>query len=179
MDLAIVNWFAAHRSAPLDALAVFVAVQWRAGLIFTVAGIVRALLNKKVAMAAWQTVLAVLLASLLANGIIKSVIHRPRPFAASATLQVVGDRPTSESFPSGHAATAVAGALLLASTWPQARAAIWAVAAIVAVSRVYIGVHYPTDVIAGALVGLAAGWFVRGRTVWRWRTGAAATGTPS
>jgi undecaprenyl-diphosphatase len=167
MDAAIVTWLAAHRSAPLDALAVLLTVVGRGGLIFIAAGVVRALVNRKLAMATWQTVLAVLLASVVADGIMKPVIHRPRPFTASAILEVVGDRPTSGSFPSGHAATCVAGALLLASTWPQARVGIWTVAAVVAAARVYMGVHYPTDALAGALVGWAVGWFVLGRTVWR------------
>jgi undecaprenyl-diphosphatase len=179
MDSAIVTWFASHRSAPLDALAVFLTFAGRAGLMFVAAAIVRGLVNRKLAMAAWQTVLAVAVASLLADGILKPVAHRPRPFDESATLQVVGDRPTSGSFPSGHAATCVAAAFLLASTWPRARAGIWAAAALVALSRVYLGVHYPTDVLAGALVGWFAGWFARGRTAWRWRADAAARGTPA
>jgi undecaprenyl-diphosphatase len=99
--------------------------------------------------------------------VLKPIVHRPRPYAASATLETVGARPASASFPSGHAAACMAGALMLASTWRRARAAIWTLAVLVAVSRVYLGLHYPTDVIAGAFVGWAVGWFVLGRTAWR------------
>jgi len=167
MDAALVAWSAAHRAAPLDAVAGFLTFAGRAGLIFMAAALVRGLVHKTLAMAAWQVVLAGLLAALLSNGVLKPLVHRPRPFAVDAALDVVGSRPDSGSFPSGHAASCVAAALVLASTWRRANAAIWGVAALVALSRVYLGVHYPTDVIGGALVGWAVGWFVLGRTVWR------------
>jgi undecaprenyl-diphosphatase len=176
MDPAIVTWFAAHRSAPLDGLAVFLTFAGRAGLVFIAAAVVRGLFDRKLAMAAWQTVLAVIVASLLADGVVKPLVGRPRPFTASPALEVVGRRPATTSFPSGHAATCVAAALLLASSWPQARVGVWAVAVLVALSRVYVGAHYPTDVLGGALVGWAAGWFVRGRTTWRSGQVAAAPG---
>jgi undecaprenyl-diphosphatase len=170
MDSAIVLWFAAHRSAPLDAFAQALTFAGRAGLIFVAAAIVRGFLNKRLAMAAWQVVLAVLLSLLVSETIVKPLVHRPRPFAALPSLDTIGTRPPSDGFPSGHAAACVAAAYVLAATWPQARVAIWSVAAIVAVSRIYVGVHYPSDVVAGVVLGLAVGWLALGGTVWRART---------
>jgi undecaprenyl-diphosphatase len=46
--------------------------------------------------------------------------------------------------------------------------AFWVLAIAISASRIYLGVHYPSDVLAGFLVGLLVAWFVRGRTVWRW-----------
>ena len=61
--------------------------------------------------------------------------------------------PTSTSFPSGHAASAAAFATGVASAFPEAGIPLSVAAAIVAYSRVHTGVHYPADVIAGALTG--------------------------
>jgi undecaprenyl-diphosphatase len=169
MDIQIVLWFATHRNAALDVAAQALTVIGRGGLIFVAAALVRAARNRRLAMAAWQVCAGVLVAVLMSDGIIKPIVHRERPYTAIPALEVVGGRPTSEGFPSGHAATCAAAAYVLASTWPEARVGIWVMAALVAVSRVYLGVHYPTDVIGGLLIGLAVGWFVLGRTVWRVR----------
>ena len=81
--------------------------------------------------------------------------------------RVYGYKPTTRSFPSGHAASAIAGAYALARLAPEARAIFWILAVLIAFSRVYLGVHYPADVLAGALLGLAVGKFV-----WEGRGGA-------
>jgi membrane-associated phospholipid phosphatase len=56
---------------------------------------------------------------------------------------------------------------MLGMAWPSARLALWALAALISVSRMYLGVHYPTDIAGGILIGAFAAWFARGRTVWR------------
>jgi undecaprenyl-diphosphatase len=64
--------------------------------------------------------------------------------------------PGSSSLPSGHATTAFAGAGVLAYLWRRWWPAFLVAAALVAYSRLYVGVHYPTDVLAGAAIGAAA-----------------------
>jgi undecaprenyl-diphosphatase len=66
--------------------------------------------------------------------------------------------PTDWSFPSGHAATSFAGATMLAHFLPRQRLLLYALAVAIAYSRVYVGVHYPVDVLAGAALGTAVGW---------------------
>ena len=70
----------------------------------------------------------------------------------------------SGSFPSTHAAGAVAGAFALGRVFPELRVALWVMAALVAFARVYVGVHYPLDVFGGAVIGLAAAVFAMGGT---------------
>jgi undecaprenyl-diphosphatase len=113
-------------------------------------------------MAAWRLVLAVGLTSLIVNAGFKPLVDRARPFDVLPDVRVIDTRSTSASFPSGHAANAFAGALAAGRLLPGGRAAFWALAALIAVSRVYVGVHWPTDVVAGALIGLACGWFALG-----------------
>lgn len=97
---------------------------------------------------------------LCTNVVLKHLVSRPRPWLEVAGLLPMIEEADPNSFPSGHtcAAFAFAGALLgtLPVRWGKALALV--VAAVMGFSRLYVGVHYPTDVLAGAAVGLLAGW---------------------
>lgn len=95
------------------------------------------------------------LATLAVNYAIKPVFRRRRPFHDLVAAVVVGRRPDDASFPSGHSAAAFAGAWLLAAAYPAAAPALYAVAVLVGLTRVYLGVHYPADVLLGGLAGVA------------------------
>ena len=116
------------------------------------------------AMAVWRTLLAIGLAALVVDGALKPLVARERPFVAHPGVRVAGTVPETSSFPSGHAATAVAGALGLSLAWPRRRALFWALGALIAVSRVYLGVHYPLDVVAGAAAGWGCWYFATAAT---------------
>jgi undecaprenyl-diphosphatase len=103
---------------------------------------------------------ALLLATIAADWILKPLIDRTRPFDAIPGVAVIGGRPHDASFPSGHAANAFAAALVLSATAPRGRVVWWLLAAAIAYSRVYLGVHYPSDVVGGALVGAICGAIV-------------------
>ncbi len=113
-----------------------------------------------------QLFMAMLVAFLVNDVALKPLVHRPRPFQQDARVHVIGPAPRDYSFPSGHAAATFAAAVGLSRAWPGGTVAWFLLAALVSYSRLYLGVHYPSDVVAGALVGLACGWFVVGRTRW-------------
>jgi len=107
-----------------------------------------------------RLVIAIALVHLVVDVLIKPTIGRVRPPLAMPDLSIGVDVPESKSFPSGHAANAVAAAFVLHRLSRRARPIVWTAAAIVVVARVYLGVHYPLDALAGSLVGLLCGWVV-------------------
>lgn len=108
-------------------------------------------------------VLGVGLAAWSAGQASKTRVRRQRPYEADGVRRLVRP-PTGSSFPSGHAAVGTAVATILAedARHPLAAGALDVLGAYVAASRVYVGVHYPTDVIGGAGLGLVIGSLWRG-----------------
>ena len=126
-----------------------------------------------------MTVLAVALADWSATGL-KALFDRARPPLRYAEPKTLVPVPHDGSFPSGHAATSFAGATILSFAFPRLAPLLYLLATAVAFSRVYVGVHYPLDVVGGAalgtLVALGLRYLVR-RTRGTSR-GAAAAPTP-
>ena len=92
----------------------------------------------------------------LAEILLKNLIKRARPFVDLSTT-VVGGEASGYSFPSSHATAAFAMAVILSNFQPRLRHVFFFLAFCVSLSRVYMGVHYPSDIIAGALVGIGIG----------------------
>jgi membrane-associated phospholipid phosphatase len=108
----------------------------------------------------WKLACASALASaglaLLINQLIAQVWHRARPFADHPSAQVWGNRSHDPSFPSDHASAAFAIAFAVFLFDRIVGSIFLAAAVLIGAGRVFIGVHYPADVLAGCLVGLAS-----------------------
>jgi len=92
----------------------------------------------------------------LVEAILKYLFGRQRPNADMGAI-IVGDGASWFSFPSGHAAISWAMAIVLSHYEPKLRYVWYTLAGIISISRIYLGVHYPTDVIAGAFIGILIG----------------------
>jgi len=144
------------RTAPLTALFVVASAWWVKGLLLAGLGGVADLRRRRLPHTALWAGIAAVAASIAAAGI-KLVVERSRPPLAEPGLQPAVSLPGDYSFPSGHAATAFAAAAAVAVCYPRLRWAVLGLAALVALSRVYLGVHFTTDVVAGAALGTAIG----------------------
>ncbi|MBP8976847.1 MAG: phosphatase PAP2 family protein [Bacteroidetes bacterium] len=105
-------------------------------------------------------VLAVAFSDQLNSFVLKFLFSRPRPCHVLQDVHLLVGCGGGFSFPSSHAANNFAGALVLAYCIPRYRWWFWSFATLVAFSRIYVGVHYPLDVIGGAIVGMACGSIV-------------------
>jgi len=167
VDAAIRAWFASIHFPALDRVMVAATLVGTAGGIWILLGFVVAAWKPAARAGVWQTLLALGLTGLIVDDVLKPSLARPRPWVSIADVRVIAERPVTYSLPSGHAATAFAGAYGLTRLVRRRRRGwIWGLAVLIAVSRVYVGVHYPSDVLAGAVVGLACGAFVFAGTRW-------------
>ena len=114
------------------------------------------LLFKKTIVAGFSVLISLAINALFTNITLKDLIARPRPFVVNdAIVPLVGGVSPYRSFPSGHSGGSFA-AMLALSKWVPKKIGIPAIilAAMVALSRLYVGVHYPTDILGGFVVGL-------------------------
>jgi undecaprenyl-diphosphatase len=143
----------------LTAVFVVLSAWWVKGPVLVCLGLSSDLRGRRLPIAAAASLVAIGCASLAANGL-KQLFDRARPPVAEPDLGSVVALPGNPSFPSGHAATAFAAATVIALICPKLRYWALGLAAAVALSRVYLRVHYPLDVFAGALLGAGLGALV-------------------
>jgi undecaprenyl-diphosphatase len=129
------------------------------GLGWVAGGAVLAMLGgSKGRRAGLATAFASLAATYVVQIRVKPLFRRVRPFV-NREARVVGVRPTDHSFPSGHTASSFAAATALAFFYPRAAPVAYTVATGVGLSRVHLGVHFPSDAAVGGVIGIGIGTF--------------------
>lgn len=129
------------------------------GLLFIVLSVLM-LFGKKTRKAGFFALLAMLFGMLCTNVTLKHLVARPRPWLDVPGLIHLVNEPDPNSFPSGHTCAAFSACMVWAEVlkerWQKWAAVILAFC--MGLSRLYVGVHYPTDVLVGAIVGCLCAW---------------------
>ena len=137
----------------MDSVMVFITTLGNSGLIWIAISLVL-ILNKKYRNIGYMALLALLLSSFAGDLVLKNIVHRLRPSANLSPAMLLIDKPLSYSFPSGHAMSSFAVAGVLAMQMKKYSVWFIGIATSIAFSRLYLYVHYPSDVLAGMLLGL-------------------------
>lgn len=120
------------------------------------------LIPKKTRKAGVTALLALGIGALITNVALKNLVARTRPYEVIDGLALLVGKQSDFSFPSGHSCASFAAAMAYYKMSSQQSkkygVAALVLAGFIAFSRLYVGVHYPTDVIAGIVIGLFSGW---------------------
>ncbi len=158
-ELGILDWISFHlHSRFLDTVMPIITWLGDKGLLWIVLGLGILFFQKGKRDTGFRVLLALLLGLLICNLLLKNAVGRIRPFVLNDAVQLLVTPPSDPSFPSGHTTAAVAAATVLICDHWKGRWIVLIVAILVAFSRLYLYVHFPTDVICGALIGVFCGW---------------------
>lgn len=162
LDGAVLLWIQEHLRGPVtDVFFTIYTTLGNAGLVWLVLSVAM-LFYKRTRRAGFTALLALAVGFVCTNIILKPLVCRIRPWLVVEGLTALVVENDPHSFPSGHTCAAFAAACAwrrnLPKRWMGSAALV--AAALMGFSRLYVGVHFPTDVLAGALVGCLSGWMV-------------------
>lgn len=161
LDFSILNWIQNNIASPFCDTFFELVTHLGDGAYFWFAIALVSLFFKKTRKMGICMVLAIILGSLMCNVTIKPLVARPRPFTYPQAMLAVEDllikKPSEFSFPSGHTTSCFAAATAILLHNKKWGIGALVIAALVGFSRMYLYVHFPTDVLVGVIVGAVAG----------------------
>lgn len=171
MEFTILHWFAGLHNAILNPIMYGFTMLGEAGILWIILALLGfTILPKKYRKVALTMSIALILSLIMCNGVMKNIFHRVRPFIQDPTLvqtELFGIFSTIHdwSFPSGHTSASFAAALACFMWYKKEGTVMIVIAALISISRLYLTVHFPTDVLAslilGSLYGILSYYIVR------------------
>lgn len=158
LDGNILLWIQEHiRKEIFNPIVIFITNLGNAGWFWIVLLALILLFSAKYRRVAVTGFVALLIGFLITNLLLKNMVARIRPYEVVQGLTFLGKQPSDFSFPSGHSTCSMAAAVVLFLKMPKRYGiAALTLGIVICLSRLYVGVHYPTDVLAGAAIGIAA-----------------------
>ena len=157
-EFAFLDWLCQFRNPVMNAISIFFDYAGAHGEIW-IAFTLLLLLFRRTRKAGFAMAVALVLYMAAGHFFLKPLFARPRPCDVNTAITILVKRPHGHSFPSGHTASAFAAAFAL---WLQNRklgVPALVLAAFIAFTRLYLYVHFPTDVLGGLVLGIALGFF--------------------
>lgn len=155
-EFTFLDWLQNFRNPVMDVLAIFFNYAGEHGEIWIVFTLLL-LLFRKTRRAGAAMALALIFYLLAGDFILKPLFARPRPCDINSAVTILVSRPHGHSFPSGHTASGFAAAFALFLQNRRLGIPALLLAAFIGFTRLYLYVHFPTDVLGGILLGLALG----------------------
>jgi len=137
----------------LDIIMPIVTFTGNLGIIWIVMAIAL-MLDKQYSAIGNLIILTLIISTIVGEGIVKHIVRRVRPCNKQDSIALLSLKPISYSFPSGHTLSSFAVAEMLSMYFTQYKLIFMSIAFLIALSRLYLYVHYPTDVIAGIIIGV-------------------------
>ncbi len=154
MEMQILHWFQGIHNDVLDKVMVCITKLGDKGIFWIVVTILMLLLAKNKKMG-WTSAVALLLSLIVVNILLKNTVCRPRPCWIDDSVKMLVKIPKDFSFPSGHSSASFAAAVSIFLYKKKEGIAAIVLAALIAVSRMYLFVHWPTDVLVGTIIGIS------------------------
>lgn len=155
-EIELLKKIAEMRNDILNPIMVGITSLGNAGIFWIILALVLICI-KKTRKIGFTMAISLVLSLIFTNLIIKNVVDRPRPFQYDETLKLLVSKPIDSSFPSGHSSASFAAAVAIFMNNKKYGIPAIILALLIALSRLYVSVHFPTDVAAGIILGIIYG----------------------
>lgn len=162
----VILWFVSIHNPIMNIIMTSVSHLASAGFIWILICVLVCCFSKKYRRYAIIPIISLFVALILADVIVKPIVCRTRPFEELG-LEILVSIPTTSSFPSGHTASSFAAAYSIYSMNHRWGCASLLFATMVGISRIYLSVHWPSDVIIGAIIGVTVAYIICRLTSYR------------